>query len=161
MKDSITYCKSWFRAKKRPTEIWSEEKARAAHTSKQLYTALIGSPGNPSCFLEINDKFVGVGFLDENLREYLYYSFKEVEPGKLFFSMATYREFNGDTDKVLAGTTYIFNRDGSVKVQRQHFEPNKIEAMDTSADISGNYSSWPEFGKYDELIRVERNIASS
>lgn len=94
------------------------------------------------------------------MREYIYYSFKELEPGKLFLSMATYREFNGDADKVLMGTTYIFNTDGTVKVQRQYFEPHKIEAMDTSADVSGNYSPWPEFGKYDELIRVERNFGS-
>lgn len=159
MKDLVIYCKSWFRAKKRPTEIWSAEKAKAAHSSRQLYTALIGSAEKPTCFLEVNDKFVGVGFLDEKLREYLYYSFKEVDSSRLFLSMATYREFDGNTDKVLTGTTYIFNRDGAVKVQRQRFEPHKIEVMDVSADVSGNYSPWPEFGKYDELIRVERGFA--
>ena len=156
MKESITYCKSWFRAKKKPTEIWAKDKAKEAHLSKRLYTALVGPVIKPSCFLEINDKFVGVGFLDEEMREYLYYAFKEVEPGKLFLTTATYREFEGGTDKVLVGTTYNFSQDGKVKVHREHFNPHKIEDLSSSADMSGNYSAWPEFGEYDDLIQIER-----
>jgi hypothetical protein len=120
MKRPIFYCKSWFRAKKRPTEIWTEDKAKTAHISKKLYTVLVDSIDRPSCFLEINDKFVGVGFLDIKVREYMYYAFKEIEPGRLFLSMATYREFEGDSDTVLNGTTYIFDPSGQVKTQRQH-----------------------------------------
>jgi hypothetical protein len=157
MKLAISYCKTWFRAKKRPTEIWTEEQAKAAHLSRTLYTALIGSVEKPFCFLEINDKFVGVGFLDDRAREYLYYAFKEMEPGRLFLSMATYREFDGETDTVVLGTSYIFNPIGTVKTQKQHFKPHSVEMAESSIDVSGNYSSWPEFGEYDELIRVDRS----
>jgi len=161
MKRHVSYCKSWFRAKKRPTEVWSEEQAREAHLSKQLYTAVIGVVEKPFCFLEINDKFVGVGFLDERSRESLYYAFKEIEPGTLFLSMATYREFEGDTDSVSLGTTYVFGPEGTVKMQRQHFNPHSKEVAYSSTDVSGNYSVWPEFGEYDELIRVERNTSGT
>ena len=56
MKRSNFYCKSWFRAKKRPTEVWTEEQARSAHVNKQYYTVLVDSIERPYCFLEVADK---------------------------------------------------------------------------------------------------------
>jgi hypothetical protein len=156
MNQPIFFCKSWFRAKKKPTEVWTEEQARSAHLSKKLYTVLVGSPEKPFCFLEINDKFVGVGFLDDRLRESLYYAFKEVEPGKLFLSMATYREFHGDSDAIVSGTTYTFERSGIVKIDRQFFNPHSQEVAESTADVAANYTCWPEFGEYGDLVRVER-----
>lgn len=156
MNQRLFYCKSWFRAKKRPTEIWTEQRARSAHAARLLYTAVVGSNENPSCFLEVNDKFVGVGFLDDKLRESLYYSFKEVEPGSLFLSMATYREFQGDSDTVASGTTYIFEQSGAVKIQKQFFNPHRVEVTDSTIDVTANYARRPEFGEYDDLVKVER-----
>jgi hypothetical protein len=43
VKHPVHYCKSWFRAKKRTTELWPAEKAEAAHLQRQRYTALVGS----------------------------------------------------------------------------------------------------------------------
>jgi hypothetical protein len=134
-----------------------EEQARAAHAARRLYTVVVGSPESPSCFVEVNDKFVGVGFLDERLRESLYYAFKEVEPRRLFLSMATYREFDGNSDIVAAGTTYLFDRHGTVKITRQRFKPHSVEATEATANVDGNYESWPEFGEYEDLIKVERS----
>ena len=91
MNRPVYFCKSWFRAKKKPTEVWSREQAELAHINKQHYTVLIGSVDRPYCFLDIADKVVGVGFLDENLRESLTYAFQEFEPEKLFLTMATHR----------------------------------------------------------------------
>lgn len=156
MKRPVYYCKSWFRAKKKPTEVWTEEQARSAHASKKLYTVLMGSPDTPFCFLEVNDKFVGVGFLDQYLRESIYYAFKEVEPGKLFLSMATHREFQGDSDAVAVGTTYVFDRHGDVKIRRQSFNPHSLEVITSIVDVAVNYAGWPEFGEYDDLAKVER-----
>jgi len=157
MDRSIYFCKSWFRAKKRPTEIWSEDQAKEAHANKQCYTVLVDSAEQPYCFLEISEKAVGVSFLDENLRESLSYDFQEMSPGKLFLTMATHREFVGDTDKVSSGTSYIFNQDGSVRVRRELFVPeHKLESSSSSIDIESNYARMPLFGEYDDLIRVER-----
>jgi hypothetical protein len=157
MKRKIYFCKSWFRAKKRPTESWSEEQARAAHSESQPYTVLVDSAEQPYCFLEVTAKAVGVGFLDELLRESLTYGFQEVEAGKLFLTMATHREFVGDTDKVANGTSYIFNRDGTVSMRRESFVPtHKLETTASTADVTANYSAMPSFGEYDDLIRAER-----
>lgn len=159
MSQRLFYCKSWFRAKKKPTEIWTEQRARAAHVARTLYTAVVvGSNEDPRCFLEVNDKFVGVGFLDDRLRESLYYAFKEVEPGRLFLSMATYREFQSDSDVVTSGTTYIFAQTGTVQIQKQSFNPDRMEATSSTIDVSLNYEQRPEFGEYDRLTRIERGI---
>lgn len=156
MKQPIYFCKSWFRAKKRPTEVLSEEQARAAHAKKQYYTVLVDSIEHPYCFLEVTEKFVGVCFLDELLRETLTYQFQEVEPGKLFLAMATHREFEGEADKVVSGTSYMFDRDGTIQIRRELFSPHRLETATSSADVSSNYASMPEFGEYEDLIQVER-----
>ncbi|WP_322085246.1 glycosyltransferase family 9 protein [Burkholderia sp. BCC1999] len=156
MKRPIYFCKSWFRAKKRPTEIWSEEQARSAHVNGQLYTVLVDSVEQPYCFIEVTAKAIGLGFLDDLLRESLSYDFQEVEPGKLFLSMATYREFDGGTDRVISRKSYIFARDGGVTIRREFFDPHRIETATSSADVRPDYSAVPEFGEYDDLVRVER-----
>lgn len=156
MKEPVFFCKSWFRAKRRAIEPWTEEKAQQAHVSGNLYAALIGSQERPRCVLEIAAHFVGVEFLDEQLREALSYQFQLVEPGRLFLSMATYREFVGLSDQVSVGTTYFFSRDGTVKIERLTFEPHGKETSDSTVDVSPNYSSFPSFGEYGDLIRIER-----
>jgi hypothetical protein len=156
MKRSIYFCKSWFRAKKRPTEIWTEEQAKLAHLKKQSFTVLVDSIERPFCFLEIADKVVGVGFLDEYIRENLSYAFQEIEPGEMFLTMATHREFEGDTDKVVSGISYIFKYDGTVHMRRECFNPHRLETATTSADVSINYAATPEFGEYEDFIRIER-----
>jgi hypothetical protein len=156
MKRPIFYCKSWFRAKKRPTEVWTEEQAKASHMKRQPYAVLVDSIERPYCFLNVADKVVGVGFLDEHLREALTYAFQEVESGKLFLTMATHREFEGETDRVVSGISYIFKQDGTVDMRREFFNPHRLETATSSSDVSSNYSPMPEFGDYDDLIRVER-----
>lgn len=157
MKRSVFYCKSWFRAKKRPTVVWTEEQARSAHLSKQHYTALVDSADRPYCFLDVSDRVIGVGFLDENLRESLTYAFQEVDGGRLFLTMATHREFEGDTDKVISGVSYIFKQTGVVQIRREFFSPHRLETMEKSFDVSTNYSVIPSFGDYDDLVKIERN----
>lgn len=76
--------------------------------------------------------------------------------------MAVHREFaenEGEGTGILnvsSGTTYIFNEDGNTIVREEQFNPYKLEESQTMVDISGNYDKFPEFGKYDLLIRKER-----
>lgn len=153
----ITYCKSWFRAKKRAVQVWDMEDAKQAHEARQAYTVLLGDPGQPWCFLEVNNDFVGVSFLDTKLRENLTYQFQEIESGKLFLSMATYREFDGDTDKVAIGTTYTFNQDSSIQIRKETFNPHSVEVSDANGDVAGNYEPYPKFGCYSDIATPDRN----
>jgi len=152
----IYYCKSWFRAKKKPTELWSEEKAEAAHRNRQPYTALVGSTERPYCFVVVADKVIGVGFLDAQRRESLTYAFKAVEPGKLFLTMAVHREFETGTDKVSTGVTYTFDQHGTVQIRRESFTPHQVETAISSFDPAPGFAACPAFGQYDDLIRIER-----
>jgi hypothetical protein len=156
MNRPIFYCKSWFRAKKRPTEVWTAEQASFAYQNRQQYTVLVDSIDHPYCFLDVGDEVVGVGFLDEHLRESLTYAFQQVESSKLFLTMATYREFEGQTDRILNGTSYIFKQDGTVHIRKESFSPHHIETTTTSSDVASNYSAMPKFGEYDDLIEIER-----
>lgn len=150
------YCKSWFRAKKVATEIWSSATAEVAHSEGKLYTVLVNSETHPTAFVEVTKNTVSVGFLDERLREKLSYAFIAVGGGRIFLSMATYRDFQGDSDALGSGTSYVFQESGSVSIKRQTFSPPASQVTDSTTDVSGNYSLYPIFGRYDDLLRVER-----
>ncbi|WP_089503687.1 hypothetical protein [Aquitalea magnusonii] len=154
---TVSFCKGWFRAKKLSLEAYTYEQAQALHLKGELYCALIGPVASPTCFLEIKHGFVGVGFLDEALREYLTYAFQEKQPGKLFLSMATWREFEGNSDKVSKGTAYLFQPDGTLTISREGFVPvHSLETSSSSADVSGNWEHFPDFGRYEHFTRAER-----
>lgn len=157
MNRPLYFCKSWFRAKKKPTEVWSEGQAKSAHEKKQTYTVLVDSVDQPYCFIDIAEGVVAVGFLDEFLRESLTYAFQEMESGKLFLTMAIYREFEGSTDKVEGSVSYMFGEDGVVNIRREFFNPYRFETAASLKDMRSNYSTMPDFGCYDDLIRVERS----
>jgi hypothetical protein len=152
----ITYGYKWFRAKKRLTETWDEDRAKKCHENRQLYVALLGQGSSPTHFVEVNNNYIGVGFLDSSLREYLSYTFDEVQPGRVFLNEATHREFENGSDKVKKGTTYIFKQDGSVTIISEDFPTNIRSVKETQADISGNWDSYPQFGEYQSLVRENR-----
>lgn len=149
------YCRSWFRAKKQPIGVMDSEKARELHNARKQYTVLIDSIDKPSNFVEINDDFVGVSFLDEELREYLTYQFQEIDKNKLFLSMATHREFNDD-GHIIRGTTYYFNTNGTIKIEKEDFEKEQLDVASSQSDIHNNWENYPVFGEYSKLCIQER-----
>lgn len=164
MSENVFYCKKWSVAYKEPIDLLSKDDAYKLHSRGAEYTVLIGSDTKPSCFIHvIRDKgWVSVSFLDDDLKEFLLYSFKLLDNGTLFLSMAVHREFakNGERGvgflNVSSGTTYLFNEDGNTIVREESFEPHVLEESQTVTDISGNYDHFPEFGHYESLIRIER-----
>lgn len=154
----LFYCKSWFRAKKRPTELWANEIAREAHDAGRPYDVLVDSIEKPFCFVTVTRGFVGVNFLDKHLRVSLDYGFSELEPGTLFLKDATHREFEGAKDAAVKGTTYHFETDGLARVTRRDMRLGVQDISEMIVDVSANYERWPEFGCYAHLITVERAI---
>ena len=85
----IYFCKSWAYSYKEAFGILTPKQAMALHNKGKEYTVLVDSDTHPSCVLTIlpyqdRPKFIEVSFLDEWLRKYLVYSFKEIESNKLF-----------------------------------------------------------------------------
>ena len=151
------YCKSWFRAKKIPRQRLDQETAFALHEAGLPYTVLVDSEGRPMAFIELTAKSVLVGFLDAQMRERLSYTFKLVETGKLFLSMATYREFSGESDAVVSGTNYVFQEDGALSIDHRTYAPPTTEVTNSSTDVSDHYEKFPEFGRYAPLLKTERS----
>lgn len=158
MRSEVYFCKSWFRIKKIAIDLCDEATASIYHETGASYTALMGSAVKPTCFLEfLTDKdMVGVGFLDQHLREYMTYQFQRMEDGRLFLSMVTHRKFFDNGDKVKEGVTYFFDRGGELIIRRQIFNPHTVERAVSSFDPANNYERFPEFGEYSELVKVER-----
>jgi hypothetical protein len=108
--------------------------------------------------LELNQGFVGVGFLDSGLREYLYYAFSASDQDRIFLGMAMFREFDGNSDRVAKGTSYIFKPTGELTILRSTFDPHTQEVAKSVVDVSKNYERRPKFGQYDAFLRVERSL---
>jgi hypothetical protein len=156
--------KTKYGRKKVTNETLLLEAAKHAHDNELVYYSTILENEKPYCYLEINKGFYRVCFLDEYLRKYMSYdftdNFKEVNADKLFLSLITFWEFEGSTDKMVKITDHIFKPDGSFHMIERDLITN--EQIDSEAknriDITANWENYPEFGKYDSLIRKEREI---
>lgn len=150
-------------SKRKSWEDILEEASRAAHENRQIYFVTIYKNEKPYCFLEINNDFIGVSFLDDKSREYLSYSFKEIEPNKLFLSKAIYWEFDEQTDKETTSTTYQFTQDGDLRIIKMDMTTNEseIKEAENKIDVLGNYEEYPVFGDYKAIINKERLMLQS
>ncbi len=154
----ITYS-SWFRAKKKlGGKKWSEETAQQLHENREHYGIVIGDTDDPECFIEINDSFVLVGFLDDLKREYLNYEFDEIEPNKIFLKEAQYWEYDGDTDEKILSTRYRFSPSGKLVIEKTDIRTNDVEISEAKepVDVSSHYEDYPAFGHYEDITKIER-----
>lgn len=152
------YCNGWFRAKKKITKLWDIKDAEKAHGARQVYYVVVTDREMPYCFIEINNSAMYVGFLDGFKREYLGYAFEEKESGRLFLTEAIYWEYEANTDERKEKTKYFFTPGGSLQVHKINSKTNEGEILTakSSVDVAGNWEDYPEFGKYEGLIRKER-----
>ncbi|MBV1879820.1 MAG: hypothetical protein KUG79_19410 [Pseudomonadales bacterium] len=151
------YSRGWFRAKKKPLALYSESEAKTQHDNLDLYCVLVNDVESPTAFIEINNDFYGVAFLDEHLRNNLDYQFTIQENGKLFLEMSIFREYKDSTDKVIAATTYKFKPDGETIITKSDLLTNEKLESKTTSDVTNNWESLPEFGCYMDLLKHERS----
>ena len=152
----VSFCEKWFRHRKKIIGPLNREKAKEFDKNKKSYTALIGNPMQPHCFIEINLGCYGVNFLDKHKRVYLSYSFEEQENEMLFLIEAVYIEYEGNTDNMLTHTNYWFSPDGIVKIGKSEPPFQKVEVTEKKIDVVNNWEKKPEFGNYENLIKKER-----
>jgi hypothetical protein len=159
MQRPIYFCKKWFTAKKYAPEVWTAAQAQEAHENKQNYSVLVDSIERPFCVILVMAEAIAVDFFDESLRPALSYQFQLVKPGQMFLTMAVHREFDGDGDQVAKATRYTFTEDGKLQIRRETFLPeHSLEVANGQADVSSNYVPAPEFGRYEEFMRMERQL---
>jgi len=132
------------------------------HQNRQYYDVFVETDQHePFAFLEINDNFMGVNFLDEAHRLYLNYTFTEVRPGQLFMSEAFFFDFKTEeAPEEWRRLHFLFSQTGEVRVQEYLEEEEKIKIYqsNTSFEVNGLYETYPAFGQYDPLLQPERNL---
>ena len=145
-------------------EITVEEIAHKNHNDGLLYEVTILEDDRPINFLEITHKnnFIGVQFIDEEGRNYLTYHFKEIESKKVVFLREVWYYYfpNEEATNEDYRLHFVFDQEGNA-AYRKYDEINK-KTIDYETkeplNVSGLYESYPEFGKYEGLIKVERKM---
>ena len=116
----------------------------------------MANPRAPTCFVEFSNDYVGVSFLDENLREYLTYQFQELESNLLFLTMAVHRSFSDNQKNPSFSTTYMFETDGGVVIWKEKLISGEKSRYEKNFDPAKNYETYPNFGQYESIARRDR-----
>lgn len=136
-----------------------EQASREAHDGRRVYFATVYDGQRPHCFLECNQGYFYVGFLDEELRVCLDYVFDELSPGRLFLKEVSFFEFDPGTGQVIKRTDHKFGMDGSLKIITYGNHGQDIltaQAPLPQAITDRLWTDYPGFGEYGELIKADR-----
>ena len=140
--------------------------SREAHEKQEVYFAtILNDDDSPYCAIESNVGYFGLDFLREDLENFLIYTFRDfTQEGKTLFldTIRLQPKHPQDYDTVYSFMFY-FNEDktwGVVKhkggVGTWSDSVEKSESPLSEEDYSKLRLSYPEFGEYDQLIRLDR-----
>ena len=140
--------------------------SREAHEQQNVYFAtILNEEDSPYCAIESNVGYFGVDFLREDLENFLIFIFRDfTQEGKTLFlrSIRLQPKHPQDYDTVYSFMFY-FNEDktwgvvkhkGGVGTWSDSVEESEIPLSEE--DYSKLCLSYPEFGEYDQLIRLDR-----
>ena len=140
--------------------------SREAHEQQKVYFAtILNEDDSPYCAIESNVGYFGVDFLREDLENFLIYTFRDfTQEGKTLFldTIRLQPKHPQDYDTVYSFMFY-FNEDktwgvvkhkGGVGTWSDSVEESEIPLSEE--DYSKLCLSYPEFGEYDQLIRLDR-----
>ena len=140
--------------------------SREAHEKQEVYFAtILNDDGSPYCAIESNVGYFGVDFLREDLGNYLIYTFKDfTQEGKtLFLSSIRLRPKHPQDYDTINCFMFYFHEDktwGVVKykggVGTWSDSVERAEIPLSEEDYSKLCLSYPKFGEYDQLIRLDR-----
>ena len=149
---------SWFRGKKRTINDMTMEQARALHEGRKPYGIVLGRLEAPDAFLEINDSFLYVGFLDSLQREFMMYEFSESSPGRIFLREIQTWDYDGSTDTRIKTRRYRFAEDGRFGIMTVDLRTRDSETIEPDArlDVSNLWDDYPVFGDYGALLNQDR-----
>ncbi len=141
--------------------------SREAYEQRKVHFATILTEDNrPYCAIESNTGYFGVDFLRDNLEDYLVYVYRDeyAQDGKLFLKLIILSECKPGTAEKIRRIDFRFLPDGSStsKVyQGEAYDGTYEEIVEelpslSEEELSRLWLDYPEFGKYDELIRLDR-----
>ena len=150
----IVFCLKWWIHKKEPKNIITEQEAMKRHNAGKQYTALLLENNKIKNVVEIVNSHVLVSFVDENLNSFLTYDFLKKFENRLFLKGATYIEYKNGVK--IESMDYNFFENGNVAMARYNFLSNEFEEREGQFNVDSNWDRYPEFGKYDHLLKIER-----
>ena len=140
--------------------------SREAHEQQNVYFAtILNEDDSPYCAIVSNVGYFGVKFLREDLENFLIYTFRDfTQEGKTLFldTIRLQPKHPQDYDTVYSFMFY-FNEDktwgvvkhkGGVGTWSDSVEESEIPLSEE--DYSKLCLSYPKFGEYDQLIRLDR-----
>ena len=152
----IRYCEKWSLFYKESHKEITSEEAQNRHNNRKSYTANISEDGKEKYIVNISGVWISVYFLDKYKRQYLYYSFKEVEKDKLFLKESSYWEYENTSDKVLSSMHFTFSQDGNTLMSKKDEITGETLQKEGNFDITPNWDLYPKFGCYDAICKEER-----
>lgn len=141
--------------------------SREAHEKQQVYFAtILNDDDGPYCAIESNEGYFGLEFLQENFASYLDFQYRSYAeyPGKLFLRGIFLFEYDPRKDENIRRIDFSYDLDGSfhkVIYQGEAYDGTYEEIITKHSPISEEelqllWVDYPEFGKYDQLIRLDR-----
>ena len=140
--------------------------SREAHEQQNVYFAtILNEEDSPYCAIESNVGYFGVDFLREDLENFLIYTFRDfTQEGKTLFldTIRLQPKHPQDYDTVYSFMFYfhedktwgVVKHKGGVGTWSDSVEESEIPLSEE--DYSKLCLSYPEFGEYDQLIRLDR-----
>ena len=156
----IIHCKGWSLRRKYPNQPYSETEAEKLYQGRKPFGVVIERKDKPFCFIDFNNQFIYVGFLDKYQRNYLGYEFSEIQNNRIFLKEVDFWEYEGETDNKLTSNRYRFTPEGEFGIENTNNQTReKVRRYaENKIDVSILWENYPEFGKYDNIIKIEREI---
>ncbi len=156
---TVSYGERWSKRGLYIVDPLDVETARERHERGELYAAILGDPEHPWAYLVVRLEvgYVGVDFLDEELRGDLSYTFAR-EPdseGDLFLEQATWRIYD-DSGEPAFDEHYVFEPPNIAHVTKRDHTAKDQETYALKTDLAQNYEPVPAFGEYESIARRER-----
>jgi hypothetical protein len=155
----ISY-KVWSAGYKEVINERTEAEARKLHEARDYYNVFVEEDGKPYCYIQINNDFIFVGFLDHLQRDGMAYTFSEKQSGKVFLKEVQGWKYQADTDKKMESIIFYFDQNGKVTIRSADLVSKEVRIFESkqNLDVSSFYEPYPEFGKYEHLIKADRYI---
>lgn len=149
----IVYCTEWSLFKKQPHNILSEQDAKEKFIREGTYVAVLYENDNVKNVIEIDEMSLTVRFYNDKLENYLLYGFVK-KNDKLFLNMAYHYTYLND--KKVEHILFNFKENGEMFTEKKDYISGDVEERKGIVDVSCNWDTFPEFGDYLGIIRVER-----
>lgn len=150
------YCNQWSEWTKSALELWDVTKAEKAHSKGEEYTVLVDDPQKPHTVILMAglNNLIALSFLDDKLRVKKQIQFYEHGADKQFLAMITNREYDGETNKIIATKGYQFRKDGKLFIRKQTYNPHNMDVKEYDCSVDDHTFDRPVFGEYEHLLDI-------